>query len=126
MNGLQGFQRIYHAQLLGDYKSPHTLRVKAQYDYEKSWANTWDLNVDANQTMTVYGEGDYGDGPYGSTGQSRYQEKIHVGRKCQAIRFRIEEREETAEFGAAFELTEISLTAGIKGPLYKLASTRSH
>lgn len=126
VNGLQGFQRIYHAQLLGDYKSPHTLRVKAQYDYEKSWANTWDLNVDANQTMTVYGEGDYGDGPYGSTGQSRYQEKIHVGRKCQAIRFRIEEREETAEFGAAFELTEISLTAGIKGPLYKLASTRSH
>lgn len=124
-NGMQGFQRIYHAYLLGDYKSPHTLRVKAQYDYEPSWATTWDIDVDSDQTLTVYGEGSYGAGVYGSTGESRYQEKIHVGAKCEAIRFRIEERETTANFGAAFELTELALTVGVKGSVYKLGNTRS-
>lgn len=126
VNGLQGFQRIYHVLLLGDYKSPHTLRVKAQYDYEPSWTNTWDLDVDSNQTLTPYGSGTYGAGVYGSSGFSRYQEKIHVGRKCQSARFRIEEREDTGDFGAAFELTEISMSVGVKGGLYKLGNTRSH
>ena len=39
-NGLQGAQRVYRAQLLGDYKSPHTLTMTVFNDYVSSATET--------------------------------------------------------------------------------------
>lgn len=122
---LQGWQQAWYAQFLGEYKSAHTLRVRFRLNYELQWSAPFDLDVDNNFTATVYGSGAYGAGPYGSTGSSVYQRRIHVGKPCQAIQFQIQDVEQTANFGAAFELSELVLTGGIKGPLYKLEAARS-
>lgn len=123
---LQGWQRIWYAQFIGEWRSPHTLRVRYRLDYELQWSAPFDLDVDANQTSTAYGAGLYGAGPYGSTGSSVYQRRIHIGKACQAIQFQVQDVEQTSDFGAAFELSELVLKGGIKGPLFKLGATRSN
>ena len=123
---LQGWQRIWYAQFLGEYRSPHTLRVRFRFNYEMQWSAPYDLDVDNNFTATVYGAGAYGAGPYGSTGSSVYQRRIHIGKECQAIQFQIQDVEQTTQFGAAFELSELVITGGLKGNLYKLPATRSN
>lgn len=122
---LQGWQQIWYAQFVGEYKSAHTLRVRFRLNYELQWSAPFDLDVDNNFTASVYGSGAYGAGPYGSVGSTVYQRRIHVGKPCQAIQFQIQDVEQTANFGAAFELSELVLTGGIKGPLYKLEAARS-
>jgi hypothetical protein len=122
---LQGWQQIWYAQFVGEYKSAHTLRVRFRLNYELQWSANFDLDVDGNFTASVYGSGAYGAGPYGSTGSSVYQRRIHIGKPCQAIQFQIQDVEQTANFGAAFELSELVLTGGIKGNLYKLEAARS-
>lgn len=122
---LQGWQQIWYAQFVGEYKSAHTLRVRFRLNYEMQWSAPFDLDVDNNFTASVYGAGAYGAGPYGSTGSSVYQRRIHVGKPCQAVQFQIQDVEQTAIFGAAFELSELVLTGGLKGPLYKLEAARS-
>jgi len=72
-----------------------------------------------------YGEGPYGDGVYGGTFSERYQIKIHVGQKCEAIRFRIEDVMGSST-GASFELSEILITGGVKRPDYHMSDTRSY
>jgi hypothetical protein len=99
--------------------------VRFRLNYELQWSANFDLDVDGNFTASVYGSGAYGAGPYGSTGSSVYQRRIHIGKPCQAIQFQIQDVEQTANFGAAFELSELVLTGGIKGNLYKLEAARS-
>ncbi len=123
---LQGWQQTWYAQFVGEYKSAHTLRVRFRLNYELQWSANFDLDVDNNFTATVYGSGPYGGGVYGSVGSSVYQRRIHIGKPCQAIQFQIQDVEQTAVFGAAFELSELVLTGGLKGPLYKLEAVRSN
>jgi len=122
---LQGWQRIWYAQFLGAWRSRHTLRVRYRLDYERQWSAPFDLDVNSNYTITPYGDGPYGDGPYGASGSSVYQHRIHIGKPCQAIQFRVEDIEATDDYGASFELSELVLTGGMKGPLFKLGATRS-
>lgn len=125
---LQGWQRIYHAAFLGRYISPHTLRVSWRLDYEDGWREPQDLDVDDNWDPSVYGEGLYGAGYYGgiASGSTVYQRRIHIGRRCQAIRFRLEDVEATDARGASFELSELLLTGGVLGPAFRLPAARSN
>ncbi len=121
---LQGFQHIYHLEVLGNWKSPHTLRMQYQTDYMDGWSEP--LPFDATDPGgTGYGAGAYGDGPYGGVSRPAYQWRWHIGAKCQAIRFRFRDHEAYGVAGAAFEITELLITGGVKGPMYKLPAARS-
>jgi hypothetical protein len=122
---LQGWQRIWYAQFIGEWRSAHTLRARYRLNYEQQWSAAIDMDVNSNFTATPYGAGAYGAGPYGSTGSSVYQRRIHIGKECQAIQFQLQDVELTADFGASFELSELVITGGLKGPLYKLGAARS-
>lgn len=123
---LQGWQRIWYAQFLGEWRSPHKLRVRYRLNYELQWSAPFDQDVNSNYTATAYGSGAYGAGPYGSTGSSVYQRRIHIGKECQSIQFQIQDVELTDDYGAAFELSELVITGGLKGNLYKLEAARSN
>ncbi len=56
IGGPNGFQRVYGLMLLGDWKSPHTLRVSVAYDYNET--PTQITNIPAEQ----YDPGFWGDG----------------------------------------------------------------
>jgi hypothetical protein len=124
---LQGFQRIFHAEFLGTYKSAHQLSVSWRTDYQEAWTAPVLLSPDSLYTPSLYGAGTYGAGSYGGTigPDTVYQQRIHINARCQAIAFRIEDVEATTTFGAAFELSELLLTAGVLGPAFPVGPARS-
>jgi len=125
---LQGWQRVIHALFLGTYKSAHNLSVRYGIDYQEAWTAAILLDVDANFNPSVYGAGAYGAGPYGGPGgpSTVYQRRLHLNRRCQAMRFRIEDVEPTAEFGASFELSELLLIGGVLTPDFKVGAARGN
>jgi hypothetical protein len=124
---IQGFQRIWHAQVNGTWKSAHVLRVQYQTDYDGTVSNWSEPRLYDATDMGGgdYGEGNYGAGDYGGDPPTPYQFTFHVGQKCQAVRFRFSFFEAVGVEGACAELTELKITGGAKAALYKLSSSRS-
>lgn len=124
---LQGWQRILWAMFLGNYISAHTLRVRYRIDYQDGYSAPFDLPVNSNYNPDLYGAGAYGAGAYGGAGGATtvYQRQIHLNKRCQAIAFRIEDVEATADYGASFELSELLLTGGVLGPKFRVGAARS-
>lgn len=116
---LQGFQRVWRAHLIGDYKSKHTLRVSMAYDFspvihdEYLW--------DAQQQMGIHQYGDlfYGDAVYGGIA-GNFQVRIHIKRqKSQALRLVIEDISQVAPY-ESFSLSGIAFELALKKGNYKL------
>jgi len=137
---LQGFQMFWHMLLLGDRKSAHQLKMQYRTDYSNQWSEPWyaDATGDSSQTGWIsganvnwigsgedsilgsnYGDGNYGDGVFGGTGPGLYQWRMHIGSRGQSIQFRFEDYQKAGLAGASFELTELVLTGGVKGSVYK-------
>jgi hypothetical protein len=113
---LQGLQKVWYALILGTYISPHQLVVRIGINYENNWGQPYVIDVDADHAPTYYGEGGYGVGVYGGDPDTVYQQRIHVGAKCESIRFSFNDALSPAPQGASFELTELLLTGGIMRP----------
>jgi hypothetical protein len=107
LSGIQGFQRAYSASVLGTWKSAHTLTLKVYYDYNDTVAETDTINLSAG-----YLPGD------------PLQFNHHMGKKCQAVKFRIEDSLQ-AGTQESCTLTGISLELGGKGGLFKQPSTKT-
>lgn len=123
---IQGYQRIWYAQVIGTWKSAHVLRMQYQtdYDVDGNWSEPAVFDC-TDQGGTAYGAGIYGSGAYGGSAPTPYQFEIHVGLACQSIRFRFTFAEAAGVFGACAELTELLITAGVKGSRNKLPDSRS-
>jgi hypothetical protein len=124
---LQGWQRIIYAYFLGRWISPHTFSVRYRIDYNDAYSAANLSDVNTNWNPSVYGGGSYGVGSYGGSGGSgtRYQRRIHLNKRCQAMSFLIEDIEAPGDFGASFELSEMLLIGGGLGPDFKVGAARS-
>lgn len=124
---LQGWQRVHWAYFLGKYISAHTLNVRYRIDYNDDYKPQIDSDINANYNPSLYGAGSYGVGPYGGpgVGTTRYQRRIHINKRCQAISFLISDTEADGAFGASFELSELLLVGGGIGPAFKVGAARS-
>jgi len=124
---LQGWQRVLYAYFLGRWISPHTLSVRYRLDYNDAYSAAILSDVNTNWNPSVYGGGSYGVGAYGGSGGSgtRYQRRIHLNKRCQAMSFLIEDVEAPGDFGASFELSEMLLIGGGLGPDFKVGAARS-
>lgn len=124
---LQGWQKALYAYFLGTYLSAHTLRVSYRIDFNDGYSVPIDSDVNSNYNPSLYGAGPYGAGPYGGIGSdgTRYQRRLHLNKRCQAISFLIEDVEATGAFGASFELSELLLIGGVLGPDFKVGARRS-
>lgn len=131
---LQGLQRFWHLLLLGTWSSPHQLAVSHRMSYDEAWtdpyyldatgeaegATGWITGDSANPigedpiAGTVYGENDYGYGPYGGRGPDVYQWRYGIHENGQSIQFRFEDFEKDGLEGASFELTEMTIIGGVK------------
>jgi hypothetical protein len=132
---LQGFQRFWKLLLLGTWGSPHQLGIQCRTNYDEAWSDaSWldatgdtdgdgwlsgegvaEVGVDPI-TGTDYGEGVYGDGPYGGRGPDVYQWRYGIHEKGQSIQFRFEDFEKAGLAGASFELTEMTIVGGAMKP----------
>jgi hypothetical protein len=114
---LQGYQRVYHAFVLGTYKGSHTLDVWAGFDYQDALTALAPIPVDSTLSMGTFGSSTpFGQDPlFGSSSSDPsaqvYQFRVDVLRKCQAIQFQISETDAGVE---ALSLAALSLVVGVK------------
>jgi hypothetical protein len=124
---LQGWQRVLEVYFLGRFISAHTLGIRYRLDYDESYSPEILNDVNSNWNPSAYGAGTYGGGAYGGAGgdTTRYQRRIHMNKRSQAISFLIRDIEATGDFGASFELSELLLIGGRLGQAIKIGAARS-
>jgi hypothetical protein len=127
--GVTGFKRVYRMTFLGEYKSPHKLRISVGYDYSEAWMHSVIYDPEASEEVTFYGD----DSPYGNSvvyGGPLIDYLIRVDmkiQKCTAIRFKIEEIVTSSTEGSQEGLTisDIGLLVGIKSGSAKLKAAQT-
>lgn len=129
--GLQGFQRIYHLFLLGQYKgSPngtHQLTCWGAYDFDDSFTTLATIPIDTTLGLSTFGSvSPFGtDAVFGGVGpgQSVFQFRLDVLRKTQAMKLRITDSQQ-APGDEAFSLSAISAIVGVKKGGFKLPAVK--
>lgn len=124
--GLQGFQRIWRMFVMGEYKSPHKLRVSVGYDFNTEYEQVAIVDVNDVYIISTWGE----EGPWGVEppvwgGEFPfYGFEFHLTRqKCTSIRFKFEDDQNSLEsFGEGLNLSSITLQIGLKQGLNKMQS----
>jgi len=102
--GLQGYQRIWWAYLLGEYKSEHALTIYIDYNYKTLETDT--IVISKADIVAKYSK--------------LYQIKIGIPKqRCESIHFRfiIDTSGATAPDGAGAEINGLRLEYGIKGTM---------
>lgn len=123
---VQGFQRVRRAQLLGAWKSPHTLKISVCYDFDDTVVQEVLVSPTA---PTVYGgstplTSPYGAGSYGGQFQL-YQWRIDLARqKCQAVKFIIEDLPSVTGSGEGLSLSSLAFEVGAKQGLNKVPASQ--
>lgn len=110
--GLQGFQRVWEAGLVGAYGG-------AGNDFTLSWSIGYDYNTAYNSTYTAtYNTA----GIFASGDQFQIQRQMPV-QKCEAIRFKI--TDSPSGNGQGIALTDLTLLVAVKGGSNRLPSTKT-
>lgn len=121
MADLQGFQRCYRALFLGDYISPHQLKVGVAYDFDSTQVQQDYINAGTLFNLTSYGEDSpYGEGsPYGGQ-YPLYEFRVDFQRQqCTSIQFTLEDVQ-SSNFGEGLSLSAFNLMIGVKQGTNKL------
>lgn len=112
---ITGFQRVWRAFIVGEYKSTHKLKVKVAYDFGP-YIDIFYFDADTALGIGKYGDDSpYGSGsPYGGINNA-YRFMMHLSRqKCQSIKFLIEELTSGGTFDsqASLSISDIGLLIG--------------
>ena len=104
-SGIEGFQRVWELQILGTYKSPHTLTVNIYTDYGSSPVETVTIPVLSQPSI--------------------YQYRIKLKQqKCEAIQVQVTESQ-TGTGAEGLSLSSLAFRVGVKRGLYKLPASQS-
>lgn len=128
-NGIQGFQRVRRAFVLGDFKSTHTLQLEIGHDYQDYFNELHKFDYMSDLEVVEYGDSTPygGEGYYGTSNgvaDGVYQFRAHCKKqKCQSVRFRISDSEE-ADPGQAYSISSLMLEVGIRANTMKLPAQK--
>jgi hypothetical protein len=112
LDGIQGYQRVRRAHLIGEYKSACTIRVRVAYADEATTYDSEPASWDETFTFT----------PSAGT---VLQFRMHLSRqKCQAIKFEILDTS-LAGTKESFTLSELRLEVGVLGSGFRLPASAS-
>jgi hypothetical protein len=124
---VQGFQRVRKMLLLGEYKSPHRLRISIAENFNGSaFQNLYinagdDLETEAYGDDSTYGSMDYYGGAFPS-----YNFRVFLERqKCTSLQVTIEDTQ-SSNFGEGYSLSNIAFEVGVKKGLNKLKAGASY
>lgn len=125
--GLQGFQRVRRVAVLGQFRTPHTLKMQVAYDYQPYWTDLIVWNAAAEIDTSTWGDDPvWGDSEvWGGDSDSVYQFRAHLRQqKCQSIKFTFEDVTQGTP-GESYSLSDLSLEVGVKRGLNKLKLSKS-
>ena len=109
---VQGFQRIWKVQGVGDSQGAGRISVEVGYDYETAYNEAYTFSMSSMTTPNYTG---------GAQSSPQF-DFVPVRQKCQAVRFRI--KDYPTDNGAVMKLTNISLECGVKGGMFKLPAAK--
>lgn len=109
---VQGFQRIWKGQLLGEAHGPGAISVEIGYDYETAYNESYTFQMSSMTTPNYTG----------GAASAPQCDFVPVRQKCQAIRFRI--KDYPGATGTVMKLTNISLECGVKSGVFKLPAAK--
>jgi len=117
-----GFQRVYRMIVTGEYKSAHRIKVRVAYNFIEAFTQEKIIDTADFTSDDRYGDvSNYGDEtPYGGDG-NQYQFRVDMKKqKCESIRIRIEEIQESSSIGEGLSLSALTFKVGTKSGLYKV------
>jgi hypothetical protein len=111
---LQGYQRLYHAYLLGKYKGSHTLNVWVGTDYKDQLTAFAPIPV----SLSTFGSSSpFGADPtFGGSSDpvaAVYTFRVDVLQKCSSFRLQISDSQ-SAPGNEGFSLSSVMLVVGVK------------
>lgn len=122
---LQGFQRVYRALILGEYKSAHRLVVRVATDFNPAASQEKTITPDA---VATYGaDATYGSGtPYGGE-FPLYQWRVNITkRRSQALRLEIEDAPPASGSpGESMNLSGLTLVVGVESREMRVPRART-
>ena len=113
-SGIQGFQRLYKFYILGDWRTPHRLKVQLYYDYNEAYSQ--EIIVEP-QPLSTYGNSNYGsETPYGGV-FNLYQYEIRPARqKCMCMKVVISDiTSGSAPLGPSCDISNLRFEYGVIG-----------
>lgn len=121
--GIQGYERVYRALFLGEYKSEHKLNIEVGYDYSPYFIDSGVFSVDETYKLNTYGSQTYGEDVYGGE-YPLYQIKNHLTRqKFNTVRFRLSDDQlYLTEAGEGFNIANMSFEVGVKRTPRKMSA----
>lgn len=126
--GVQNFQRVYKALILGNYKSAHKLNIKVAYNFIEAFTQEKVVDVSDFITESIYGttSATYGsETPYGGSG-AQYQIRLDFKKqKCQSIKISIEDIQDS-NYGEGVELSNLLVVVGAKRGEFKVDQSRTY
>jgi hypothetical protein len=126
--GLQGFERAYFFYLLGQYLSPHKIRIEIAYDYNSSPSQSLVITPD-NYSPPWGGDSLWGSSsPWGGPSQVEQWRIFFQRQKCQAFQLTISEIFDSSlgvAAGAGFTLSGLNLIVGAKSGYPRLDPSHS-
>lgn len=103
---INGFQRVYLMEILGEYKSEHTLTVNIYTEFDETTPS---------QTVTVE-----------PTASTPYQYRVFIKeQKTTSMKVEIIENQPAESFGEGLSASALTFRVGVKTGLNKLAAARS-
>ncbi len=128
LSDLQGFQRAYYFYFLGNYITPHRLKVEIAFDYNPSIQQTTIISP-TNFTPSFGSSSPYGGGGAYGGPSAVEQWRIFLNKqKCQSMQITVTEMYDATlgiAAGAGFTMSGINLVAAGKATYPKLPSSES-
>ena len=110
LDGVQNFQRVYRANILAKYKTPHILYIRVFYDYDSNNYDEYSFNTNNIDTVMPI-----------SQDAGVYQIQMHLKRqKCQAIKFKFFDN----ALDEGLSLTDLTLIIGKKRGINKVPANK--
>jgi hypothetical protein len=125
---VQGFQRIFKINLLGDNRGTHGLKIEVGYDYRDFYEERWIVYPDTVLFDSVWGD----DSVWGEAGtlwggnyDGVYQFQIRPRQqRCQALRLKVQDFFGSGSGTAGFAFSNVTAEVGIEPNVARLAKTK--
>ena len=117
--GVQGFQRIYKIQLLGERIGNHSAKMEILHNFRDDETETFTFNDSRSDIYGTSALNFYGDTPYGGEYEDYFHECKPRKQKCTSVAIKIEDYYTDGQPSGGFDLTAIVLEVGVKQGRYK-------
>lgn len=119
MGQMQGYQSIFRAYILGNFKGPHNLNVSVGYDFNSAFSDGYSIPATAISGSNLWGNSNnnsnWGEDEVWGGEYQPYQFQVNMKRqKCTSVRLKIVDVQ-SPDFNEGFTLSNISLEIGVIG-----------